>query len=244
MGYDMYLVRKPDGEEDRVNAAREAWEVAVKARDAYVDAHPGAKGRHTKEEFESGNMFDAPANADPEYARLHAEQHQLYEEYSNAQTSYFRLNIFGMGACRDIMEELGMVTGNWGDRDDWPKEPEGYWDWLDAEDDHNPHAVSKWSYAQVKEFQAYREALAAYLSAGPTPATAMPMWKFCSNDGWLVRPDEITAALQTYRKVVEEDPDPDRVKYTLDRNKFDADYWNEWIAFLGRGVEYGGITVH
>jgi hypothetical protein len=63
----------------------------------------------------------------------------------------------------------------------------------------------------------------------------IPGYKLSSNDGWLVLPEEIRAALVAYRAL----PAPE----SAIRGQVDLDYWRSWIAFLERAAERGGFRV-
>lgn len=60
MGYDMHYVKTPDGEQERVDAARKVFYAAAGLRDSIpADEH----GRHTQND----DWEAAPANASPRY---------------------------------------------------------------------------------------------------------------------------------------------------------------------------------
>ncbi|MEU4898581.1 hypothetical protein AB0B12_39360 [Streptomyces sp. NPDC044780] len=87
MGYDMHMVRRPDGEEERYGAARREFDEAVAARDA-LNLPPG----------------------DPEYKAAQEKARAAYDAMYEAHTSYFRLSIWSMGECRAIMDHFGMLS--------------------------------------------------------------------------------------------------------------------------------------
>jgi hypothetical protein len=64
----------------------------------------------------------------------------------------------------------------------------------------------------------------------------IPLTKFCSNDGWLVTPEEILGALEIHR---EHPPiqQHDLGDYTIER-------WEEWIEFLQGATKNGGFRVY
>ncbi|MFF4482965.1 hypothetical protein ACFY1A_38990 [Streptomyces sp. NPDC001520] len=87
MGYDMYMVRTPDGEEERYRAALHEYDKAVEARDA----------------------LDLPP-AEPEYKAAQKKVSAAYDAMCEARTTYFRLGIWSMGECRAIMGHFGMLS--------------------------------------------------------------------------------------------------------------------------------------
>lgn len=68
-----------------------------------------------------------------------------------------------------------------------------------------------------------------------TPA-GLPAYKFSSNDGWLVLPEEIRPALDLYHALVE----PEK---RVAAAGVELDYWRDWIAFLDRAAAHGGFRV-
>ncbi|GDY49379.1 hypothetical protein SVIO_000020 [Streptomyces violaceusniger] len=86
MGYDMHMVRTPDGEEERFGAARREFDEAVAARDA---------------------LYLPPG--DPEYKAAQEKVSAAYDAMYEAHTSYFRLSIWSMRECRAIMHHFGML---------------------------------------------------------------------------------------------------------------------------------------
>lgn len=138
---------------------------------------------------------------------------KLYGE-ADYDPTYFRLNIFGMGRYRGYMDKLGMldtVTTH----PAWPKW-EGDW----------PEEGST-AYAE-------REAeLERIVSTAAESPIGLPEFKFGSNDGWLVTPDEIRAALASY--------DESRAREVVGPDEID--YWSQWIAFLNRAAQNGGFRV-
>lgn len=70
--------------------------------------------------------------------------------------------------------------------------------------------------------------------AGEEPG--IPIHKLGSNDGWLVRPEEITSALVPYDHL-------DRRSISLVVGDH-LDYWDKWIEFLRLAASCGGFRVH
>jgi hypothetical protein len=64
------------------------------------------------------------------------------------------------------------------------------------------------------------------------PCDALRGEKFCSNDGWLVTPEEIKAALATYDAL-----DRGAAETQVSLYVQDVRYWREWIGFLRNAAE-------
>jgi len=68
------------------------------------------------------------------------------------------------------------------------------------------------------------------------PVTGMPIRKFCSNDDWLVHPEEIRAALAKAKR--------ERIVKEQDWPEAEANvFWGEWLDWLAKAAEYGGFRV-
>jgi hypothetical protein len=137
---------------------------------------------------------------------------------------YFRLNIFGMSRYREAMERLDMVFWPREGTPEFPKlEQYGLTEWPD-EDDPAPRTDAQRAYLAAVE----------QVTDGPcleeTPG--IPGYKLASNDGWLVRPVELSTALALYRDHGE--PIPENVE---------PDYWTQWINFLEQSAASGGFRV-
>ena len=153
-----------------------------------------------------------------------ADWEQLREELHKTQRSYFRLNIWGMGAARELMYDAGMLDTETVERT-WPDSDtfgitDAMWDDWDGEPDENTPA----------ELLTYHKACQAVTDAQREKPTGIPLHKLNSNDGWLVTPDEIAAALE---------------RYVLgDGVTANAPvWWADWIAWLRYAQEHGGFRV-
>lgn len=191
MGYDMYFLDPPDGEDDR--------DVYEKANDAVSTA----------------------------YNEL---------ELEDVPTAYFRLNIWGMARCRSAMCDLGMAY----DSDtpiDWPEPATDRIGDLAYElDSHTRHWPDNVTDTEITAARAYRDQVEAHLALHPEGGDTIPIHKLRSNDGWIVTPREITAALDSYAA-------HPGVWAALEASAVDHTYWGQWIAWLRRAVDYGGIRV-
>ncbi|MCX4681367.1 hypothetical protein OG413_45505 [Streptomyces sp. NBC_01433] len=261
MGYDMYIHDPMTAKEEAAyQTARAAFDEAVRERDElphglaeYQAARQrldAAKARMKQEDqpaaltkimIEAGEVMRHLAVSHPGYRAAQQKVDEAYEAMQTAHTSYFRLNIHGMGAYRTVMDELGMlVTGYQKPR--FPDLPDGVtWEDVDAaEEETNPEVADV---LPIKTAAAtYVMELNAHLTWYLEPASGIAVHKLGSNDGWLVTPQEIEAALAAYRT-----HGADRVKTLLAAELGDEDdctsYWIEWIAYLERAKARGGFKV-
>jgi len=128
----------------------------------------------------------------------------------NKDADYFRFNISGMYQFAiPAMQRAGMLV-NCELAGEWPKPPEDF-----------DHVHEDWD---------YDPAYIAYVGQ-QVEAPGIPIFKFSSNDGWLVQPDECKSALDQYRKNGFPKPSENR------------DYWEGWIAFLRHAATHGGFRV-
>ncbi|WP_155054559.1 hypothetical protein [Streptomyces blattellae] len=156
------------------------------------------------------------------------------EAAEDGDASYFRLNIWGMSRYREIMHQLGMVATDYA-RPPWPEKPDSIvWDDVSAvryPDDYEGNQPVK------PEAVTFAKTIDTHLAWHPDPPFGMALHKFGSNDGWLVTPEEIAAALEAYRA---HSGDEAKVIVGADR----LDYWLKWIAYLERAQHRGGFRVH
>lgn len=175
--------------------------------------------------------------------------------WEREQPNYFRLNVWGMSRWVAAMDRLGMVDMD-GDRTlGFPEVPAQYRD-LDFED-YPPQL---------------QEAIDRNLADHGTAGEGIPWWKFSSNDGWIVTPEECRQALAAFAAHTEgevratlletTDPGPDGVRNkarltaemvitalgglsaTEDAEEgIDPEYWAQWLEFLRAGAAHDGFEV-
>jgi hypothetical protein len=208
MGYDMTIAQERDqAEKDAIAAAR-------KHIDTLTSPHKAPEGEER----------DAAEKAWKE----------AWQAYDNADRSYFRLNIWGMGRCRTAMDHLGMVTDE--DAPNFPT-PEDFGlseypeDPVDYDGDERAAMDAKLTDAD-RQFLA---AVKAVTDFEPEPVRGIPIGKFGSNDGWLVTPRQIEAALKTWHGW------PEHVRADTEA---ELAWWPEWIAFLTYAQGRGGFRVY
>lgn len=250
MGYDMrFHSGKPAGEAERVKAATDAFHAACKVRDAL----PKSEAGHYRQGIDSdaAKWGDEPnSNATLRYAAAQSEVSRLYTEMYEAERSYFRLNIFGMGRVRDAMYALGMIyespSSNLRQFPDYP-DSEVVQNLIEEIDypeyatEHKPGEVVHQD--DLFEARAYIKQRNALLAEHPGNASGIPAHKFGSNDGWIVTPAECEQALKAWHSATGE----------LRREAFNSagltgeDWsriWARWIDYLTLSQQYGGFEVH
>ena len=218
MGYDMSIF-SPDAATIAAKEANEqANRQAVTARDDYdnqtLAAHfPDLKAPVRRAE-NSGhyNQWDWSGLTEQEHQAfrqahdlLMSQDAEFANRFTELQTAvertydegddptYFRLNIWGMGKYRGLMDGLGMLNytdapEDWPDREDF-KIPqitihpnyEGGKDYLDDDESSSQYAA----------YEAASDAVRGFMPEG----TGIALVKLCSNDGWIVTPEECESAL-------------------------------------------------
>jgi hypothetical protein len=78
---------------------------------------------------------------------------------------------------------------------------------------------------------AYLDARAQHLAAN-YQAQVIPRHKLWTNDGWLITPDELDAAL------------PHAPTSALDRRQRPIPWWRQWLDYLDGARGHGGVRVH
>lgn len=176
MGYDMRWEKSPPPEFiERQEAARVVFEAAVAAR----DAHP----RGSKEADE-----------------LQVAVSDAYGEMQLADIGYFRFNIWALGPARDALYEAGVIVEN-EDPGEWPEPSEfGLDEWPDVQWDGNTQTWVDWDTREPitdeKQLAFLEKARGVRDHVAEGDATGgIPMYKLCTNDGWLVTPGEIVTGL-------------------------------------------------
>lgn len=218
MGYDMHWVNKPAGETEAVDKLREDMR-EIWSRTRAIPEH----------ERGVGEAWEA----------LMKEADAKENEIRDTEQSYFRLNIWGMGAFQAAMNALDMMYGS-RDTTPWPEHSERIQQLVEAlGNDLSIEATPE----EIQEARAAIKQKQDHLSAHPTyPGygnEAIPSHKFSSNDGWHVTPAEIHAALAAYYKYPAEGVDA-----VLEETKIDREIWDRWIKYLTGATEYGGFEVY
>lgn len=245
MGYDMRWVKRDDSEIAEVEALRALFTAKCKVRNALPDGEKGTLNfERVKREgldFESDEAWDGRT---PAYRAAQAEVHAAYEAMGDAEKSYFRLNIFGMGRYRDLMERLGMAFED----DPHPPFPEAEdygvtWDDVSAAEYPEDYPDHEWTDGALVAALKVKEASDAVLRFhGRTDTPGIPLHKFGSNDGWHVLPAECEAAVRIWRKFVADEGE--EAALNLVTNSVNgASYWLKWIEYLAGAARHGGFEV-
>lgn len=181
-------------------------------------------------------------HADIEASPEQKAVHEAYRAMLEAEGYYFRLNIWGMGIARTVMALRGMVHEyGYPDQAAWEALPE--YDESHPDDDGGP------------EYRAARDALVGATVEHP----GIAIWKFGSNDGWLVTPIEIKSALALYKASCEASGDDPVtwMPYVRETGRWAeevcapdvegaqaVEWWQSWLLWLGGAAEHGGFRVH
>lgn len=208
MGYDMTIVQERDqAEQDAIAAAQRHLDSLIRP--------------HTLPEGEERDAAERAWKA-------------AWEAYESADRSYFRLNIWGMSRCRDLMARLGMLTDE--DAPNFPTLDEfGLTDYPEDPADYDGEARAKAEKELTDAGRRFIEAVKAALAFEPVPVRGIPIGKFCSNDGWLVTPAQCGAALAAWRA------QPAAVRAHVEG---EAEWWGRWIAYLTYAKDRGGFRVY
>jgi hypothetical protein len=145
------------------------------------------------------------------------------------EPSYFQATVRGMGWLVEQMRDLGMV---------WVASPPS--GQLPIPDrlltDVEWDAIRNRVPLEAEDARAYAETLTTHLAAHPGGCPGIPLYKvYSTNDGWIVTPAEITAALARYN-VCGRDPN-------YGGHEGWVVYWRQWIAFLRGAATHDGFTV-
>ena len=149
--------------------------------------------------------------------------------------NYFRLNIWGMGRCRELMMERGMVYIEYSDDDqpEWPAYEELERREGESDDDFRQR--------YREHDSAHSELCKPVQSWSPEGEhEGIPIHKFYDNSGWLVTEKECASAAKLGREasaptyIDEEDGNKEKL----------VPWWEEWLQFLERASTRGGFSVH
>lgn len=205
MGYDMSMIGgSTDAEQEALDAARKLVDAAVEERNKH----------------ERGT---------PEYNAVIKEVERLFDEMYSLPSEYYRLNIFGMGRCRDIMLEREMIYLS--HCPDFPDLPHPQREDFDSEEKYEA-ACSEWD-------EKYEELCDPVRELHPEGGDGIPSHKLGSNDGWHVTEEECAAAVAAAR--ASELPAPTVIENGLE---VAVSWWPEWVDFLDRASKRGGFRVY
>ncbi|GAA4595797.1 hypothetical protein BJY16_001797 [Actinoplanes octamycinicus] len=227
MGYDMYTVVVPDGEAQQVEEIRKQFFAAARIRDTL-------------------------SSDDPTFLFAQDRVVQLHELLRNTQKSYFRLNIWGMGRFRQAMHELGMAYACDlpGQFPPWPQGRLGQIAEALLEQEDPADYLAKYGRTaaekaaptdtEIAAVRARQEQAEALLRSHPGDTAGIPLYKFGSNDGWIVTPAECMDALAAWYRASDEQRERALANAGID----DIEYWNAWLDYLHRACFCEGFAVH
>lgn len=144
---------------------------------------------------------------------------------------YFRLNIFGGSRYAGYMVDLGMGF----DAGNYPEFPDaGQFDLTDDEAYEDVPLADDKSEAR-KRLEAATEEVRTW--HGPE-IPGIPTHKVAgSNDGWHILPAECKAALRIYEAL-----EPARIAEVIPAEA--RDYWDQWIDYIRRAIDYNGFRTY
>lgn len=149
---------------------------------------------------------------------------------------YFRLNIWGMGNLRSLMSPVLDCDK---DHSEWPDAPEG-----DEHFDGDDQPLTEAGRAYEAASDAVRR------ERSPDPAK-VPVFKFGSNDAWVVTPDECRIMIAHAQKLIDNLRHGSWVEFLRAVPEEDRDAaqrnWlgilREFVTFAQRGAAEGGFDV-
>jgi hypothetical protein len=162
-----------------------------------------------------------------ELVGLEQRQRAAWKQYWHADGARYHLSNRQMGDAITVMERTGMArqvpTPAFPRPVDYGTSGQEYEEYLDATDRGQ---VVQPSPALANYLNALEEHLAANYDA-----EVIPRHKLWTNDGWLITPTELTAAL------------PHAPATALDRRQRPIPWWTQWLHYLDSGRGHGGVRV-
>lgn len=245
MGYDMRWRKAEAGEEAAVDALRAEWDAACNARDALPRSEAGVPVRARVAAGASLDSDDAYEGRTPRWVAAQDQVRAASRAIREAEKSYFRLNIGGMGRYMRLMDRLGMVFED----DPHPPfpEPEDFgttWDDVyaaESPEEYPGHECTDGRLVAALKVKEASDAVLAFHGKADTPG--IPEHKFSSNDGWIVLPVEAEAAVRIWREFVAAEGE-EKALAVVREHVGDTGYWLEWIAYLAGAVRHNGFEVH
>jgi hypothetical protein len=166
--------------------------------------------------------------APEEVDELERQKRAAWKQYWHADGARYHLSNRQMSDAISVMEQAGMAR-----QVPVPPFPQpASYDAARDEYDAYLDAVDRGEAVQPSP------ALAVYLAARDQhlaanyDAQVIPRHKLWTNDGWLITPDELDAAL------------PRAPTSALDRRQRPIPWWRQWLHYLDTGRGHGGVRVH
>jgi hypothetical protein len=162
-----------------------------------------------------------------EQAELEQRHRAAWKQYWHADGARYHLSNRQVGDAITVMERAGMArrvpTPPFPSPADYGASTDEYDHWLDASDRGHPSQPS----AELAEYLA---ALDQH-QRDNYGAEVIPVHKLWTNDGWLLTPDELTAAL------------PHAPTAAVDRRQRPIPWWRQWRDYLDTARGHGGVRV-
>lgn len=229
----MYLV-EPD-----YSVAPDPQELAD-ARQKFYDF---LKKRNEFETPEAGEAFERECKPD-------LDRYEALARKDDLARGYFRLNIWGMGEARTIMDQLGMLELSYEypgfpDPQDFGIDTEGGTSWEeyynyteDVDDEEDPKDAFDEDVPSnvIAFFTAQRD----HVRWRPEEVTGICVHKLGSNDGWLVTPEECEAAVAQYELAMKRAHDRATAEAIL---KEKAPWFGDWVDYIRTASQRGGFRV-
>lgn len=225
MGYDMTQVVPMSAEEQaEKDRLQEEFNAAVKAR-----SEARARGiEHTGPSMVA--VFTGEAETtDPYQKAVEDAMEAMYD----ADKSYFRLNIWGMGYCRNAMAEVGMMY--------WAA-PELEFPDYDEPKREDYGSEGSWVFA-VSEYDEAHEKLCIPVQKQGGGGRGIPSFKLSDNSGWWVTKEECQEAVDIWEEYQAAN-DPGNEASDETKEVLGYGWWPKWIEYLKRGAQNDGFRVY
>jgi hypothetical protein len=193
VGFDLYVERPDEAVVERVDALRERSREASARRDAIGQGHDREQlNGWLSEPYDPWNDGQAKLKPDApdwvvEYWETQLECSRLFDEAYAADLNYFRLNIWGMGTMRQILDRTGVLV--WDGEPAWPQVEE-----LASALGVSEQTLQEGGLDEDEQLRERYDALVDESVRGVQPQAGYVYgWKLCDNSGWLVTPAECLA---------------------------------------------------
>jgi hypothetical protein len=167
-----------------------------------------------------------------------------YQPMFEDQPEYWRFQNDAMAGMVALMAEAGVLDAVVPQPEfpDWPPpglsderagELEG-WVYADAEEEESPTA------AEAALLEPFRRHLREILRTRSASAEFVPMFKFQTNDGWIVGPEECAVIAEGLRETVDSLRVPEESGLTRDEGR---EWILNWAAYNEVAARHGGYKV-
>lgn len=148
-----------------------------------------------------------------------------YDMYTLVSKDDFHTNIWGMGRLRELMDQAN-VLDCFSNHPDWPDSSKAYEaDW----DEKHPDVIK------------YEEQADEIRSSLSPEEGKVPIYKFGSNDGWVVTPEGCYMIAEAVSRYLDENPEYG-LPTEIDSHEHRS-FYKEWAEFNRKAAELGGYKV-